>query len=228
MPNGTTTKTKVATQTKVILAVGILLLLGLGAYGFGFAPSVKRPVRVAKPKPATTNANANAPLAEVQQAPTPGQLAITIAADTPAGQVVSSPEQIIGKFDMANYATSSVASRLVSLNFLIETTMQGAEGATTIVKGYKSAVGGDPLFSQSVYLSTTSTTRVNLYIPQNRFTPAEIPGGTMVPLVFTADTSLADAGDTLSMRLDFVDWLDGVNDRIKTLVKNLTAPTLSF
>lgn len=162
--------------------------------------------------------------------PVPGQLIVAVASDSPSGTTSGAAEQTIGKFDMWNTATSSIATTVRGANLLVAGDFRNDsdEGYISNLKLYKTSVSGvNLLASHRVFLSSTSTTQADLYFSDGSFS-TEIAGGTIVPLVVTLDTSNAATDNSVSVRLKTLRWRDGVNDATYTKNVNLTAPTLNY
>ena len=163
-------------------------------------------------------------------APVPGQLIVNVAEDSPSGTTSGSSEQIIGKYILWNTATSSITSIVRGGKLTIEADFRHETETTAAspVRLYKTSVTGENLLASSrVWLSSTSTTRGDIYFTDGTF-DINIPGGTTVPLIITVDTSSATADNSIWMTLNYLRWKDGVSDVTNTKNFNLTAPTLNY
>jgi hypothetical protein len=194
-----------------------------------------RPPRGKTKAPAqAVNQPVNQPAEQLPEAaapqPVPGQLIVAVASDSPSGTTSGASEQTIGKFDMWNTATSSIATTIRGANLLIAGDFRNNSDVAYIsdLRLYKTSVAAENfLASGRVFLSSTSTIQANLDFRDGSFA-VEIPGGTIVPLVITLDTSNAITDNSVSVRLNTLRWRDGVNDATYTKNVNLTAPTLRY
>src|SRR3989338_8500073 len=163
-------------------------------------------------------------------APVPGELIVNVAEDSPSGTTSGSSEQTIGKYILWNTATSSIASIVRGGKLTIEADFRHETETTAAspVRLYKTSVTGENLLASSrVWLSSTSTTRGEIYFTDGTF-DINIPGGTTVPIIVTVDTSSATTDNSIWMTLNYLRWKDGVSDVTNKKNFNLTAPTLNY
>lgn len=152
------------------------------------------------------------------------KLGVAWASDTPKGSASPSPEQVVGKFVVTNFANAgSYSAKIKYFNFGISSTIKNEDNSTHFLKIYKDSLGTTPLAKVSFNGQFSDTTLVD-----SDMIDVEISSGASKTFYVTLDTSAALMNKSLSIRIPAapflvnsgtaygVEWSDGVTNDIIT------------